>query len=370
MIRLLAWSCLLGAAVAAAGDPSLRVVEYRDGGLPLQGCAAADPDARNKLPGLLLLDESGANAPIAQRRAVYWAKQGYVVFSADLFGKGVQPKDPSAAAAKAGPRAGWAKRVEAGLAQLCGLPNVDPARLAIVGYGQGGTAALDFARGGAEVAGVVCLHGDLSGGDLAKAKQIRAELFVICGTEDPRGSTAAVEAFDAEMKAGGVNWQELFLGGACAGFTHPGAGRNPASGQAFDPIADRKAQEAARSFLVELFPREATSAVPASSRPASPKKEPAKLTLPTGVPAKVGEVLAYVDEHKEAPEGFVGGRSFLNIEGHLPKKDKQGRPVRYQEWDVNEHVPGRNRGAERLVTGSDGSAHYTSDHYRTFKRIR
>ena len=47
-----------------------------------------------------------------------------------------------------------------------------------------------------------------------------------------------------------------------------------------------------------------------------------------------------------------------------------GRPINYQEWDVNRHVPGKDRGAERLVTGSDGSAYYTSDHYRTFTRVR
>ena len=33
-------------------------------------------------------------------------------------------------------------------------------------------------------------------------------------------------------------------------------------------------------------------------------------------------------------------------------------------------VPGKNRGAERMVTGSDKSAWYTADHYETFKRIR
>ena len=27
-------------------------------------------------------------------------------------------------------------------------------------------------------------------------------------------------------------------------------------------------------------------------------------------------------------------------------------------------------GPERLVTGSDGSAYYTDDHYKTFKKIR
>ncbi|MFM8931982.1 MAG: ribonuclease domain-containing protein [Gemmataceae bacterium] len=44
--------------------------------------------------------------------------------------------------------------------------------------------------------------------------------------------------------------------------------------------------------------------------------------------------------------------------------------MRYREWDVNPLRPGLNRGAERLITGSDGSAHYTLDHYDTFKKIR
>ena len=50
--------------------------------------------------------------------------------------------------------------------------------------------------------------------------------------------------------------------------------------------------------------------------------------------------------------------------------DKSGQRVRYREWDVNPLRPGVNRGAERLVTGSDGSAHYTRDHYETFLEIR
>jgi ribonuclease T1 len=96
--------------------------------------------------------------------------------------------------------------------------------------------------------------------------------------------------------------------------------------------------------------------------------------LPAGVPSKVVKVLKHIDEHKSAPDGYEGGRTFLNLgrdgEQALPRKDKQGRPIRYHEWDVNPRVPGKNRGAERLVTGSDGSAYYTADHYRTFTKIR
>jgi guanyl-specific ribonuclease Sa len=53
----------------------------------------------------------------------------------------------------------------------------------------------------------------------------------------------------------------------------------------------------------------------------------------------------------------------------LPRQDASDHSITYWEWDVNPYT-GANRGAERLVTGSDGSAWYTSDHYATFVRIR
>lgn len=97
-------------------------------------------------------------------------------------------------------------------------------------------------------------------------------------------------------------------------------------------------------------------------------------SLPPGVPAKVATVLQHIDTSHRAPAGYEGGRAFHN-EGHggeqrLPQKDKEGKAISYQEWDVNPKVPGVNRGAERLVTGSDGSAYFTSDHYRTFTKVR
>lgn len=97
-------------------------------------------------------------------------------------------------------------------------------------------------------------------------------------------------------------------------------------------------------------------------------------SLPPEVPAKVASVLRYVDEHHAAPPGYEGGRTFLNLgrdgEQALPRKDAHGKAITYHEWDVNPRVPGKNRGPERLVTGSDGSAYYTANHYRTFTKIR
>jgi guanyl-specific ribonuclease Sa len=102
------------------------------------------------------------------------------------------------------------------------------------------------------------------------------------------------------------------------------------------------------------------------------KKEDGKdeIKLPKGVPAKVGTVLKYFDEHQKAMKGYEGGRVFGNFEKLLPRKDAKDKPIKYHEWDVNPLKPGVNRGPERLVTGSDGSAYYTDDHYKTFKKIR
>jgi ribonuclease T1 len=88
------------------------------------------------------------------------------------------------------------------------------------------------------------------------------------------------------------------------------------------------------------------------------------------IPAKVYRVLQYVREHGEAMPGYVGGRNFQNREGRLAKKDSGGRKIQYQEWDVNPKRGGVNRGAERLVTGSDKRAWYTNDHYQNFAEVK
>jgi ribonuclease T1 len=128
----------------------------------------------------------------------------------------------------------------------------------------------------------------------------------------------------------------------------------------------------------------ATSATPPSvsdeqSNPASDKKVKGKRqsdntvapnATTDNIPPKVYKLLKHVRENGEAPEGYVGGRVFQNRERHLPVKDNSGQKIKYQEWDVNPKKRGKNRGTERLVTGSDGTAWYTNDHYQTFEEVK
>lgn len=88
------------------------------------------------------------------------------------------------------------------------------------------------------------------------------------------------------------------------------------------------------------------------------------------IPSKVYEVLSHIKSNGKPIDGYVGGRKFGNYEKLLPQEDEEGRKIQYQEWDVNPKVDGKNRGTERIVTGSDGKAYYTNDHYRSFQVIQ
>ncbi|MBF6077132.1 MULTISPECIES: ribonuclease domain-containing protein [Nocardia] len=111
-----------------------------------------------------------------------------------------------------------------------------------------------------------------------------------------------------------------------------------------------------------------TSAAPRGADSASP------VTQASGVPERAYATLREIDagrwpDSANAP-GTKGGERWMNRGGDLPATDGSGKPITYQEWDVNPKQSGRSRDAERIVTGSDGSAWYTGDHYKTFTRMR
>lgn len=88
------------------------------------------------------------------------------------------------------------------------------------------------------------------------------------------------------------------------------------------------------------------------------------------IPTKIYDVIEHIKKYNKAPDGYVGGRQFMNYEKLLPEEDENGNKITYQEWDVNPKIAGKNRGKERLVTSSDGRAYFTNDHYESFNEIK
>lgn len=123
-------------------------------------------------------------------------------------------------------------------------------------------------------------------------------------------------------------------------------------------------------FALAWFIRHRQQTAQSEIRPAATAESgKADTHVAADVPVYVLETLAFVEKNGAAPNGYVGGREFQNREKRLPQTDPAGQRIRYREWDVYPKTEGKNRGAERLVTGSDRSAWYTKDHYKTFLKI-
>lgn len=116
------------------------------------------------------------------------------------------------------------------------------------------------------------------------------------------------------------------------------------------------------------------AASPRATTPAAvPSQRSAATPVNAAIPQRAWDTLARIDAGTWPPRdgsGTKGGTTWTNREGNLPKTGAGGKSVSYLEWDVNLKKPGRNRDAERIVTGNDGSAWYTADHYATFTRMR
>lgn len=361
--------CALIAQPAIGAEVTSKRVEYKQGSTVLEGVLFLDSASQGKRPGVLLAHEQGATSQAARTKSELLARLGYAVFSLDLYGKGNAPKNAQDAVSKLGlagtDRTLVRERTAAAREQLDKFPQVDPRRVGAVGFGTGGTAVLELARAKADLKGAVCVHGDLTptGSD---GKSVGAALLIVTGADDPKVPLSQIAAFEEEMRQGDVDWQLIRFGGVGGDFTNPQAGRNLKTGRAHDPDADQRTNDAIKLFFAETFhvaPKPSTTA----TKP-TPAPKPAPST--SGVPEKALKVLEYVDKNGEAMSGYEGGRNFGNFERRLPQSAANGQRIRYREWDVNPLRQGVNRGAERMITGSDGSAYYTGDHYATFKKIR
>jgi dienelactone hydrolase len=244
-------------SVSAHAKIKTEVVEYKAGDATLQGFLAYDDANTKPRPGILLIHDWMGVGDYAESRAKQLAELGYVAFAADIYGKGVRPADPKEAGALAGKykgdRALYRERLKAGLAQLTGNKLVAPGKVAVIGYCFGGTGALELARSGAALKGVVTFHGGLSTPTPADAKNIQCPVLVLHGADDPFVKPDEVAAFKKEMEDAKVKYTFIAYPGAVHSFTRPDAGNDNSKGAAYNEAADKKSWAEMKKFFGQIF---------------------------------------------------------------------------------------------------------------------
>ncbi len=249
--------CFLWGATPASAALHSETVEYRHGDAVLEGYLAYDDSIQTPRPGVLVVHEWKGLNEYAKRRADQLAGFGYVAFAADMYGKGVRAKDHEEAAKLSGiyrnDRALMRARVTAALDELKSLPQVDPQRLAAIGYCFGGTSVLELARSGADLRGVATFHGGLSTPNPQDAKQIKGRVLVMHGADDSFVKPEEVAAFEKEMKDAGVAYELIKYPGAVHSFTVAEAGNDPSTGMAYNEAADKASWAELEKFLADVL---------------------------------------------------------------------------------------------------------------------
>jgi dienelactone hydrolase len=234
-----------------------ELIEYKSGDTPLEGFLAYDDASAKPRPGVLLVHDWMGVGDYAKSRATQLAELGYVAFAADIYGKGVRPADPREASALAAKykndRALYRERLKAALDQLTGSKLVAPGEVAVIGYCFGGTGALELARSGAALKGVVTFHGGLSNPAPEDARNIRCPVLVLHGADDPFVKPEEVAAFKKEMDQAKVQYEFIAYPGAVHSFTRPDAGNDNSKGAAYNEQADKKSWAEMRKFFGKIF---------------------------------------------------------------------------------------------------------------------
>lgn len=231
-------------------------ITYLDGDTVLEGFFAVDEDLKGPRPAVLISHAWGGRDEFVMQKAKKLAELGYVAFALDMYGQGKVGSSIEENAALMQPfmedRALLQQRINAALRALRLLPWVDTRKIAAMGFCFGGLCVLDLARSGAEVLGVVSFHGLLQAPEIPQQQPIRAKVLALHGHDDPMVPVAAVQAFEAEMTAAGVDWQLHAYGKTVHAFTNPVA-NNPDFGTVYNEIADRRSWISMQNFLAEIF---------------------------------------------------------------------------------------------------------------------
>lgn len=246
--------------VLAKADIEGKEVEYKDGGVVMKGYIAYDKNIKDKRPAVLVVHEWWGHNEYARKRARMLAGMGYVGLAVDMYGEGKQAAHPDDAGkfssdlmkdfdtAKA--------RFLAAIEFLRQQPNVDPTRIAAIGYCFGGGVVLNMARQGADLKGVASFHGGLQAVKPAAAGAVKAKVLVLHGGDDKFVTPEQIEAFKKEMKDAGADFGFIVYPGVIHSFTNPEADTYAKKFNlplGYNADADKKSWSELRKFLKKVF---------------------------------------------------------------------------------------------------------------------
>ena len=230
-----------------------EIVNYKDRETNLEGFVAY-PNA-DESPLVLIAPTWAGKDEFVHQRAKELASLGYIGFAIDMYGEGKIGSTPEENESLMTPlisdRNILKQRVTAAFNFGKTLEGVNPDKVGAIGYCFGGLVALDLARSGHDLRGVVSFHGLLMGSDIDD-QGIKAKILVLHGERDPMVPLDMVDAFQQEMTSVKADWQLHSYGGTYHAFTNPEA-NDPDFGTQYNETANQRSWRSMENFFEEVF---------------------------------------------------------------------------------------------------------------------
>ncbi len=245
----------------ASMPPSIKeeVVTYTAGGVTLKGFVAYDSNVSGKRPAILIVPEWWGLNDYLRMRARKLAELGYIAMAVDVFGNGKTAANPTEAQELTTP---FYKdpvlanaRLDAAMNKIKEYKQADSENIAVIGYCFGGYVALNYAKLGADIKGVVSFHGGLGGAPVVK-DLFKAKVLVCHGASDKFVSRKDAEGFKHKLDSIGVENTLKIYPNATHAFTNPAATE---TGKKFNmPIeynaeADKDSWNDMKTFFAGIF---------------------------------------------------------------------------------------------------------------------
>ena len=228
-------------------------VAYTAAGLELVGTIAFPDPADGPFPGLLIAHEAGGLDSYQRGRALEFAREGFVAFALDYHGAHAPFASVDAMVTRRNDLLDDADQVRAltgaALDVLSSHHAVDASRLAAIGYCLGGALVLELGRTGADLKAVAGIHPSLHAITPADTPQIKGEVLVHVGGDDPFAPPEQRTAFEADMSDAGVRWQMHVYGGVPHSFTNATLEGREIPGLAYDRFAAEHTRQSVLALL-------------------------------------------------------------------------------------------------------------------------
>ncbi|WP_222983759.1 dienelactone hydrolase family protein [Flagellimonas meishanensis] len=229
---------------------------YSDDQQFYEGVVAFDSALVGKRPVVLVAHTWVGQSQFETNKAKKLAQMGYLALAIDVYGKDRRANNVSEAEALMNEM--LADRQELLNRLLLAMNNIkkhelaDSAKVAAIGFCFGGKCALDLARSGINIKGVVSFHGIFDPPGLDHEGEIKAKILVLHGWADPLALPKDINMLAEELTERNAIWEMDIFGHTGHAFTNPNA-NSPENGMNYNPLADGRGWQRMLNFFEEIF---------------------------------------------------------------------------------------------------------------------